>query len=1594
MAIGAVLLSMAAFTKGHLKLGGSDEGSLYRRAPLVSDLHLEFEKATYAALSMDPELGFETLSDVVRRERPWTFDLLAAQPCKLLIQEVASQRQSRRLRLALQLHKAGEHKTDVILVDPSPLTVVRVQTSEKQAGNETLAEYLDDADQAPEWQFYSNKGGMSATLPPQGIGEEMVKGYLHVDRVDPGNPGAKVRTRVPVDGALFDFRLTPTAQLRLDRTDVDMARSEAPWSLRRLLGRRLGAVGVKLESADFELLYGLAAHLETEGLRIAELDGFIGQVPYSDELRSLLRGHDTTDLKKDYAEKAAHWLAGLWARPSWWRVYRDIAQRGRLLVDQGLEYRLRPTRDTANPFDIGSRHDGPAIDREPLRGGVDWPFQSPNVYEELIKKPTSNAGSIEGLVFGSLGGEGTQTASFNNGKTLIITNTRQGRLDSLTLIRIGRIAMLWNKARHVIVYERTTRRAPRYIGAPIGEQDTIEAQPEFAGIAALRKVREYVEITEPRRRYPDHETTTSICGPLIQSVFGSIEIPVRSDWGQDIRDGFVIALRGPIPDGHELEFPDPRVFLDLARAVGKGEGAVAQRIKSTERLVFFSSTRDQDGGNTDAWPAWPDVDFPLLKRPIQPKLPSISRFRGRTQQPDAVANELGMGKFTFTLDPAEEAIDLMHGRNVPGLEAKITNINLARGMPTEERKQPLEVEQAAVKFGNAQAQLVDGIAELRAALRERVAAGDNTPLAALPQMQEDVRKLVAQLKEVVSDVPAMQSAPTRSWKDLQRERTDQYLKAINGVDGGMGDAARLGQQMQGLAARFVGKGAPTSIELARNQASAIVDAIQQQAKQRIGEVGFVPQQAMAAVRRLLDSLANDFESKLLRLSGDLVIELNRIEQVYLHDVDSAADLEAQWRAGFAGLPGQLRHLLDMLDQIADGALTDWFSRLPQKNAATVYELLRKSVESQLGPVVDWLERWNDSLPPFDIVPPDFDGMRDTLSQTIGRPLAEALLVQAADSFQRMWKETADVAQLMQAAVDRIDSWAKNLMDSLQGSQSVESLRDALLDGAKSVVDELGNAAKDVGDGITNALSNLSFGDIQGSMDALRDFEKTTDDALERINNQLSGNLGDLERTVREQAAILDSYVQAGGRQLEDWARTSLGPTVEIAKQNVGAGLETIRILAEGPVTDTLRTSRELLGYYYDQANQALGLTSASAYFNDLGQDVLNSLSASMPFDRIRDRLLPKLDGLAIRDLFPDFCGIKLTYFLPDLDVPLDGSHEYDWIKLQHGFDKDKLRAWAKVAVNKQFVEPATLFDLGPVKLRLLHPHFIADSDVSVAQDGTRWQRTAAALNADFELSLNDKPMVTLREGSLNFDERGELKFDFDSEKLELAPELQFVTDALKELMPQVEGATITPLLPSGVSAALSLPLPDIGTGAFTLTGVTLNTHLDLLISDGFEISTGLWLSKPDRPFGLAVLFLGGGGWFGIDATYKPPSRFVTRVSVGVSAGAFVAVNFGFARGSAGILFTGGVDFYRDWQSGSGSTAISIGILIWGEFSVLGIASASVRLMLRITYTDNGGMVGTGTFSVSIRICWCYTLRVSRTAQKVFSGSSNRSGSGT
>lgn len=1582
LGVGSVLLALGQFLGGSLQVGLAPLND-YGRETLVSYLRLELRNAKYSALSMDPELGFEALSADTNRTRPWTFDLTGEQACDLQVLEQASQARSRYLHLELKLPEAGSRETDVVLVDPSPLTIVRLRTKETQKGSEILAEYIDDADQAPEWRFYSFEGTMSATLPPQGIGEEMIKGNLHLTR-----NGSRVR--VPADGQLFDFRLTAPARLTLDRTDINTARSEAPWSLRRLLGRRLGTTGLKLDRAEFELLYGLSAKVQSTGLRIAELDGFIGRVPYNEELRRAKRSGKKS-VKAEQGRKASEWISALWQRPSWWRIYADLADRSKLTIND-VEFRLRRTRQTAHPFEIGryATEDGEVQGREPLRGGVDWPFQSRNIYDELEPtKPTrSSQGSVEGLVFGALGGEGAQTAAFNNGKTLIISSSSQGRLDSLTLIRVGRIAMLWNKARHVIVYERTTRRVERYeedIENPGWDPDLddLEVQPPFKGLAALRKVREYVEITEPRRSYPDSRAARPICGPLTQSVFSTVVIPVRSDWGRDIPNGFAIALRGPIPPTKEAYFPDPQVFLDFARASEKGGGSIGQRIVNTKELVFFTSTRKDDGGDTDLWPAWPEIDFPLIRPAAPPKLPFASSFSGRDRQPDAAPIELGMAPFTFKLEPAEEAANVMHARPVKGIETKIVNINLARGLPATAPPMTSPGQQqalaASVRIGEMCPVVLDGLAELRSELAERLRHSPSAKVENDPQFTKDVGALLSRLREAV--VANGTGLPTpasdgRTWSQLQEDRLTRYRAGVSN------EAERLKEQLQRQALS-------SDLEAARGNASAILDVVSKQAQQRIGEVGYVPSQAIDAVGTALQSVAARLGGGLLAIAAEAVQLIDDIERRHRQAPDSAAALDLLWREFAEKTPGRLRSLLQSLPRLLEEDLSTWFSRLPTDGSGTIYDTAETPAAKVFEGVVDWFSRWSDSIAPFDIGAPDFNAMREVLSKALSGELIDEALGAA-----RLWlkEKLPDVEQWSKVLDDQVEElrkWEKALAQQIAAAVDVDALQSLLSNAALDLAKTLGEVAKVVENKITTEMASLKFLDIQGSLSGLKDFEKETRDRLDAIGKALTGSIAELEEAVNANAGEIEKRVQAAGKQVEDWVSKEVGAVYQVAKENIDSGLEALRLLAEGPVTEITRTTRELIAYYPYQSEVGILVTRASAVFNQLPGDVLNALQVKMPFDSLVDRLKASVGGMLVRDLFPSIAGLDMTYLLPDLNVPLEGDEQYEWLRLQHGFDKDRLRAWAKVTIDKRFDSDATLFDLGPVKLRLLRPLFAGTSDIIIEKDGSRTTKTEARLNADFQLSLNDQPMVTLQNGTLSFDESGKLDFDLDPDRIELAPELQFITDAIKAWKPEIDGFTLIPLLPGGVSTSLCLPLPDIGTGAFTMTGITLNTHFDLRIAEGFEISTGLWLSKPDRPFGLAVLFLGGGGWFGIDATYRPPARFLTRVSIGISAGAFIALNFGFAGGSAGILFTASVDFYRDWEAGKGSTAISLGILIWGEFSVMGIASASIRIVLRVTYKD-GSMVGNGQFSVSIKICWCYTLRVNRSVRKQFAGKSSDS----
>lgn len=1601
--VGGLVLDLQTVTDGKLRIDWVAVRTQLGQPPLGVRFELNASAGTPRPGTEDPERGFEIENDLLERERPLVIDLREPtnEKTRVEIVEVADATRSRVLEILVRNaeNQATAGAADVVVIDPAPMLVARVHTTGATVNpGAILASYRDDGERPPGWELLTETGAMTLVLPPQAIGEEMIKGNLTVEYARPDE--TKKKFNVPFVDRPFDFRLSPPARLVLDRTDVDTARAAAPWALRRLLDRREAVVGLKLDATRFELLYGLTAKIEKiEGLRIAEQDAFVGRIPIAPAIRDRAQRRLTSsqvysEKELVYASDAVKWIRGLFARPAQLPVFRDFAKRERLVLRDGVTFDFRPTRQTAHPLQIEktSRNAAPQPvndlgPRLPLRGGVDFPFESDNIYKAVVDhkqkaSPGQPQGHVSGLVFGALGGSGSQQAAFDGGRSIIITETAQGRLSSLTLIRVGRIAMLWHHARHVIVYERTTRTAPRY------EHEQPNA---FEGLAALRKVKEYIEITQHRRGYPDFDASAQerpTAGPVTGCTYETVVIPVKSSWGYDIEDGWVMPLRGPLLEHEAPFYPEPKIFLELARAESKGAGAINHLVADPSQLAFFTTTREGLGADTDRWPAWPDVDFPLTRRPLPPKVRFLPGFSGANHQPDAAPHDYGQKRFTIDVVPPEEAANLLHGRPGNGLEARVRNVSLLRAGGAASVRSTID-DVAGVAFAEAEARIGDGLAELAQHLERIAERAADAAIGEVAGLRDEARNVLADARaEAARMLDAVRAADTliangaETWKTIRDRSAKNAAAAAAKLQEEL--KKRFAEDIAGVAERLVN---PLPLDEARTSLRAASESVCRQMIQRMEAVPFLAvevrerldtalQNARAEVHAVLDGIESAWLAHIAELQARLPAESpGAIEQeLFAAILDGRARIAA-FGAGFSrfikdrlgplfgdvgGAPGAVGRLTAVVDAIVQGATSG-------------------------------IDETLDIIPPFDVVPPDWPRLIELLKkvfpnvdggfEAIGTELLDAI-EEPVDKWNELVRTTTDaMATLCNDQANALIAAAEGGAAALQAAAA--GVVDTWNTKVKEALDSLSDEAKKRFDTFAALPAAIS---LQQTIERVAFLEKEVRDRIA----ELDGALNDATKSVREVAGLANDIAQkatAGMRRIGEQVEQAVAKELRDAVQGAqGAALELARTLAEGPVTDTLRCTRDWVGYYYDTTRDALDVTRAAAIFNDLGGSVLNSLAAQVPFDRIRDRVLAQLGNFDLNKLFPDFAGLKLEHLLSGMTIPTDPDGEYDWIRMRHGFDRARLTAWSEISIDKQFDDSPELFTLPPVTLSVMQPRFTASSRIEADASGARAQRTRALLVADWTVTLNGQMIMSIEKGGLYFDSDGGFRFDFASSDLQLAPALQFVTDALRSLRPPDEGLTLTPLLPGGISVELSLPLPDIGTGAFTLTGITLYTHFDLLVAGGFEVRTGMWLSRPERPFGMAVLFLGGGGWFGVDVRYKPPKEFETLVSVGLAAGAFVALNFGVARGSAGVLLTVGLDFYRNWlQSGSQDLAITIGILVWGEFSILGIVSAYLRVILRVEYR-NGEMTGYGNVSVSIKICWCFTLRVNAPIRLPFKSS--------
>jgi hypothetical protein len=220
--------------------------------------------------------------------------------------------------------------------------------------------------------------------------------------------------------------------------------------------------------------------------------------------------------------------------------------------------------------------------------------------------------------------------------------------------------------------------------------------------------------------------------------------------------------------------------------------------------------------------------------------------------------------------------------------------------------------------------------------------------------------------------------------------------------------------------------------------------------------------------------------------------------------------------------------------------------------------------------------------------------------------------------------------------------------------------------------------------------------------------------------------------------------------------------------------------------------------------------------------------------------------------------------------------------------------------------------------------------------------------------------------SFHFGTSGKMDAKVQLRHVEFGDTLSFA-QPLADLIP-LDGFSDPPALNASaaeLTIGYTLVIPNKQMGVFTLMNLSLGADISIPF-DGGVTTIGFGFSSRERPFTVAVVFLGGGGWVGL----RMGPDDIKLLEVGIEAGACVAIDVGVASGSVMAM----VGLYVRLE-GKGSSFTGY-FRLSGEVSVLGIGSASLDARLDLTYEiDTGKLVGAAMVTVQVEV---FGLSKSRT----------------
>lgn len=1563
----------------------------------------------------------------------------------LRVTETTGLLESHRYSLALQAFALNDSVTNagqtlqfgaVLMIDTEPFQVGLVWPEASAEGDSAeSSQVIASRESGGAWVFSGFDRRFTLALPPSVLGEAMEKVA----------GGTDVQ-----EGHLVDFRLGAPAVIRLRSTDLRKRFIEAPWNLRRIIGENPERLAAGVEQLDFELLYGLTCRVVFRPLRLADIFARVGLPPaILEDLQfehTAEQGQAFADYLNEQIERAAQFRQRVGA----YELF-DEGKDGPLFLDaanDAVGWRPRVKRSADPDARLGARLRFPLLTADPLgrdeelqrlkneahdqqdglAGGFPWGFESASIYKEFWRTPRSTSGELREVFLSALGGWGRQTARFSRDKTIIQSHTSVGRTHYYTLERIGRIAVFWHKAKHVIVFERTTAPTRQFRD----EQDA------HLGRAILRKVREYVEILEPERKSRDNVAADSPAAAFVEKcIFHDRIIPVSNGWSRDVEiqtaQGKITGWEIPLwqPGADPEIYPLPHVALHLAADEATTADKLPPPIRNPHILYFFTDTRDEVGADTDAWDCIPGIDYPESPDPAPSDDTSLTGEALQTELPEPGPIHPGFERFTFQVDVSSQQVNLNHRRvTAHSVNAVVKNVTMMRGTAGAATR-PADLQMAGVfdlrkRLLDANQKAANGFSRVDTLLRKGAALDVTTLTTALRQHVEEWLPIAidpavaAQFRNFIGPDPdydegfctltAAQKCGGRlhilAWNTAAKHAEEFHGRTVALIDnaaaafqkrvaalatGGEQWLADLTEEVDSLVAQLQARwerfetGAQTAMEVPvaevdrvfhtlRDEVSDLLDAALALPR-LLEQEGAIAEGRLEAARRAIaaaDARAQEIFASARRAITEIAAALNTPSGEALTEV---ARLETAWQ--------NLVQLLTAWASDAVNALAR-LHRVRQQGeqlAASLLSLIAE-VQANIRAIADAALRgmrntFADIAQNFSAIFTGFATRLRTLNQVAGTTIAERLA--ALDRNVKVLR--AALAGDLKAAL--CDTLRNAILPRLQPLCGVGFLPASL--------HELMQNAATFSERLLQGLPGFQriqalAGDVNAHRDALvaevRRLGQSASEELRRIGEPLLAKAGDVLRTVEAGAAL--------GQQA---SRT----------------LRAARAFGEALTAPGLGFNRKSLAYMLREGGRPIEMTPCVARLKELGEN-LEALGLRLPTREFAERLLPTaLQNFDLSSIISDIGALRLTNLLPSLRLP-EGAR--DLIHVTHGIDRETRRPWAEANLNVPIGGRHALFSLGPIEVSLQDPRFEAQIKLSASLDGV--QKTATgALTGSWQLSVAGGEIITFVNTRLRF-ENGQMHFELRPEQVRLPSLLRIISDLLPssgsdgEEGEDDEGFHIGLIkvagIPAGMRATLLLPDLAAGGGTTSVTGMQLGAFFELrflretgggLPSFEFQLSTGFNLGRPERPFNIAIFILGGGGWVVATVSYFPLKRELTAsVTIGLQVSATLEFALGPIQGGVGIYL--GIFFVYQRSTGSegGSLAIGISFLMEGHVCVLGLVEVSLSVLLQGSYdTGSKAITGRGTVRVKVKICWCFSITVEAGVSYTFGGGGNGGGGG-